>query len=502
MRAYDQYAIDRCAVPGLLLMENAGRGAAEHIAELAIKLGGEGPIVIVCGRGNNGGDGFVVARHLAAQRFSVKVFLVGRADQISGDARSNLDSWMGLGGTVACIEEELGELRHDLAGAPLSIDALFGTGLSRPIQGIWLEVIDALNSASCPCVALDIPSGIDANNGQVLGTAVQACATLSFAHYKAGLFQGAGPEHAGLLRRISLGIPDDNIIAHVGQLAEIISPVQVASTVGTRAANTHKYHAGSVLVLAGSAGKTGAAQLCAKAALRSGAGLLTLASWTDCLPQFQDLSPEVMTAALNPKHATGQLPALLEKKRAVAIGPGLGLDEKAHAVVEYVALQASMPVVIDADGITLFADRPEALRQAAGPRVLTPHSGELARLLSTSSADIEANRFAAAQQAAQATGCTVVLKGPNTIVAAPSNTMRMCDRGNAALATAGSGDVLTGILAALLCNAPPLNAASAAVFLHAITADQWRERTAADRGMLAGDIIDAIPQAIASLNEV
>jgi hydroxyethylthiazole kinase-like uncharacterized protein yjeF len=499
IRAYDADAIERCAVPGIVLMENAGRGAAERVVQLLDERPSNEATVIVCGPGNNGGDGLVVARHLRARGLPVRVFLVGDVGRMPADAKTNLDAWRGLGGEVQSIDGDVGALRAAVEHAPLAIDAVFGTGLARDVSGVFAEVVDVLTQCRCETVALDIPSGIDADTGQVLGVAIRARYTLSFGHLKTGLLQGAGLLHAGATECLSLGIFDESVVAQTGHRAQIIEPRDVARAIGERAIDSHKYRAGHVLLLAGSAGKLGAAKLAAQGALRAGAGLLTLASWPGCKDAFSDLPAEIMTAVVDPGDLLGSIEEMLVKKSAIAIGPGLGLDSSARELVDEIVLRSALPVVVDADAITHFSGRADALRDAAGPRILTPHTGELARLLDIPASQLEADRLSAAEHAATQSASLIVYKGPHTIIASPDDKPRICDRGNALLATGGSGDVLTGVIAALLQNASPLDAACAGVFLHASTADHWRATQGADRGMVASDIIAGLPAAIAAL---
>lgn len=498
MRAYDAYAIDACRVPGVVLMENAGRGAADVIAE----QGTLGPVIIVCGTGNNGGDGFVVARHLLARGIYTETILLGPEDRVRGDARLNLDALVGLGGRVTLVtDDDVSEVEEALQTATLAVDAIFGTGLSRPVEGRYAAAIEALNEADCLCVALDIPSGIDANTGQVLGVAVRAGATVTFGHHKAGLFQGDGVTHAGSVVVMGLGIPDQAILEQVGCEASFIDPSEMHARLGERAPDTHKYRAGSVLAVAGSEGKLGAALLVARGILRAGAGIATIGSWPEAAKALAGRVDEAMTVALDPRDLDGSLAVALAKRAAVAIGPGLGTDARARELCDRIVLGWDGPAVVDADAITCFAGRGAEVRAAKGPRVLTPHAGELGRLLGKTSAEIEAHRFLAAREASELTGATVVLKGPHTVIATGSR-IDVCAEGNAALGTAGSGDVLTGVTAAMLCALAPHDAACAAVLLHARTAEQWVARTGADRGMLASEIADGIPAALASLGQV
>ncbi len=496
MRAYDAFAIEACAVPGVVLMENAGRGAANVISE----QGTFGPVIVVCGTGNNGGDGLVVARHLLARGIYAEVVLLGAPGSVRGDAKLNLDALVGLGGRVTVVDDDdLESLDDLLETATLIVDAIFGTGLSRALQGRFAAAVEAINDCDAVCIALDIPSGIDADTGQILGVAVRADATVAFGHHKAGLFQSAGITHAGKVLLMDLGIPDAAIVQEVGYSATLIDPDDVLGTLGKRAADSHKYRAGSVLVVAGSEGKLGAALLVARGVLRGGAGVATIGTWPSTAAALSARVDEAMTLALDPQDLDASLARAYARRAAVALGPGLGTDASARKLCETVAIGFEGPAVIDADAITCFAGRAKELRKAKGPRVLTPHAGELARLLGTTSEEIEAHRFAAARAASEETGCCVVLKGAHSVIAG-EGPLQVCAEGHAALGTAGSGDVLTGVMAAMMCQLPATEAACAAVLLHARTAEQWVARTGADRGMLAGEIADGIPAAIASLS--
>ncbi|MSP25357.1 MAG: NAD(P)H-hydrate dehydratase [Myxococcales bacterium] len=501
MRAYDAHALEQCGVPGIILMENAGRGAADIIERLV--RGDERSVVIVCGHGNNGGDGFVVGRQLLARGTSVVVFLIGTRAEVEGDARTNLDALDGLGVEVVSVGDELGPLREALAGAAACVDALFGTGLSRPLEGVWREVVLAMDEASCPAIALDVPSGIDATSGAVLGAAVHASVTITFGHLKTGLLQGAGVAYAGEVHTIGLGIPDDTIVATVGCTARTIAVHEAAAVLGVRARDIHKYEAGSVLVIAGSPGKTGAALLAAEAALRAGAGLVTIGTTPAVCDKLDGRVREVMTCAIDAGALEQTLAEALRKRDAVAIGPGLGYDEGTRRLVEAVVLGWHGPVIVDADAIGQFNGRPEALRAAPGPRVLTPHAGELARLIGESPETIALDRFGAVARAADRSGAVVVLKGAYTLVASPNDDTRVCDAAEPLLATAGSGDVLTGILAALAVGTASLEqlhaAACAGVYLHARAASLWNAERGLDRGMLAGELVSMVAPAIAEV---
>jgi ADP-dependent NAD(P)H-hydrate dehydratase / NAD(P)H-hydrate epimerase len=559
MRAFDKYAIEQCHVPGIVLMENAGRGAADVIsAMIESEIGKPKPtlplpfdpevladadapadslpsrraaaaaraallrtfpvrhvkgpgqpasypldarVVVVCGAGNNGGDGFVVARHLLARGAEVEVFLAGSTERVTGESRVNHDAYIDLGGALHEMPEgaSIDPLDASLARADLVVDAIFGTGLDRPIRGHLADVIAAINRSEAPCVALDIPSGLDADSGAPLGVAVQADATVTFGHLKVGLLTPEGARLAGNIHVVDLGVPESPILAQVGHVAEVIRRERVGSYLLPREPDLHKHQAGDVLVVAGSVGKLGASLLTARAAMRAGAGLATICTWPDAVRGFDAGIGEVMTAAIDPDRIAASLDEALTRRTAVAIGPGLGLDQRARAAVDHVVLGWDGLKVVDADAITHFAGRIDDLASAKGRCVLTPHPGELGRLLGRSGREIERDRFGAVREAVARTKAIVVLKGARTIIATPDGRVFISMAGNPALATAGSGDVLTGIIAALACSLSPVRAACAGVLIHALAGDRWVARTGSDRGMLASEIGESVPAIMAAL---
>jgi NAD(P)H-hydrate epimerase len=458
-------------------------------------------VVVVCGAGNNGGDGFVVARHLLARGAEVSVFLTGRSEKVTGESRINHDAYIDLGGEFMELPQgaALAPLEAALARADYVVDAIFGTGLDRPIHDHLADVIAVINASSCHCIALDIPSGLDADSGAPLGTAVQADATVTFGHLKIGLLTPEGARLAGSVHVVDLGVPDRPVLAKVGHVAEVIRKETIGSFLHPRETSLHKHQAGNVLVIAGSSGKLGASLLTARAAMRAGAGLVTICTWADAAAALGSRVVELMTASIEPDRLTESLDAALVGRHAVAIGPGLGLDDRARAAVDHVVLGWDGLKVVDADALTLFVDRPEALADAPGNLILTPHPGELGRLLGRSARAIEEDRFGAVREAVVVTRATVVLKGARTVIATPDGRMFICMAGNPALATAGSGDVLTGMIAAFACSMSPERAASAGVLIHALAGDAWRAATGSDRGLLAGEIAERVPGLIAVL---
>ncbi len=500
MRAFDAHAITQCSVPGLILMENAGRGATDVlVGELyAGDVRGARPI-IVCGAGNNGGDGLVIARHLLVRGASPVVFLAGDAERVSGDARANFDAWRGIGGEVQWLPPgaPLATLRGALAQGEIVVDALFGTGLDRPIEGWLADVVLAMNASSGSRFAVDLPSGLDADTGGALGVAVEAKVTATFGHYKLGLLTPSGASLAGRVRVVDIGVPP-SLVAHVGGAAQRMEPADLDTLVVSRPPGAHKTSAGHVVVVAGSAGKIGAPQLVAHGALRAGAGVATIATWPDAATAIEGHVLEAMTARIDPATIGESLDAILRGKNAVVIGPGLGLGDDARIAVEYVLATWQGPVIVDADALTMFAGRPSVLL-AAKNAVLTPHPGELARLLGKTAAKVEADRFHAARELVAATGAVVVLKGAHTIIASPDSRLAVSPMACPVLATAGSGDVLAGIIGAMACGLSGFEAACAGVMLHALAGEAWsRAHSNADRGMLASEIADSLVFAHAS----
>jgi NAD(P)H-hydrate epimerase len=498
MRAFDEQAIRTCGVPSLLLMENAGRGATDVLVrELLDGDAANARAIVVCGTGNNGGDGLVVARHLLVRGADPTVYLVGDPSRVSPDARANLEAWRGIGGEVFEVPAgaPLAALAEALSNADVVVDALFGTGLDRPIEGLFADVVRALNASDAPRFAIDLPSGLDADTGGALGVAVEARATVTFAHHKLGLLTPGGARLAGRVHVVDIGVPAA-LVAHVGGSAQLIEPSDVAQWIAPRSPAAHKTSAGHVAVIAGSPGKIGAPQLAARGALRAGAGLVTIGTWPAAASAIQGHVLEVMTAVIDPTNAAESLDAILAHKQAVVVGPGFGLVDSARTAVEYVLVSWRGPIVVDADALSMFAGQPSVF-MAAKQAILTPHPGELARLLGKSAPEVEADRFRAARELVAATGAVVVLKGAHTIVAAPDSRMAVTPVACPALATAGSGDVLGGVIGALSCSLPPFDAACAGVMLHAMGGEAWAHAHGdTDRGLLSSEIADMLPQLV------
>jgi ADP-dependent NAD(P)H-hydrate dehydratase / NAD(P)H-hydrate epimerase len=483
MRETDRWAIEERGIPSLELMEAAGAGLADLVTELAPA----GTVAILCGGGNNGGDGLVAARLLRDAGREVRVALTTDPGRLQGDARANLDRLPG--DPPAPFDPAV------LDGAAVAVDALLGTGFSgaprEPVRG----AIGALNDAGIPVVACDVPSGVDASTGEVADVAVHATATATFHQAKPGLWIAPGKAHAGRVRTVAIGIPDG---APVAPQAGLIGPAATEGIPGRDAAST-KFTSGHVLVAGGSTGLTGAPCLAAEAAMRAGAGYVACAVPASLNPIFEQRLLEVMTIPL--PDAAGHLTAdgagrvLDEAGRrggALVVGPGLGRDEAALALARDLAARAPVPLVLDADGLNAHAGRLEELAGREQGAVLTPHGGELARLLDVEGDAIRARRLHHAREAARRARAVVVLKGDDTIVADPGGRAGVSPGGAPALATAGTGDVLAGVIGALLAKGlEPFAAACAGVRLHL---DAGR-RAAVDRhadSVLARDVIDAL----------
>jgi hydroxyethylthiazole kinase-like uncharacterized protein yjeF len=492
-RAFDRRAIEGRGVPSLLLMENAGRGAAE-IVERAVATSG-GRVVVVAGGGNNGGDGFVVARRLLTRGHFCQVFLTCPAEQLRGDARITHDALLAVDGFVAgdALVGRARAMEEALRGADVIVDGIFGTGLDRDVTGPLAELIREINSARGHRIALDIPSGLCADTGRVLGAAVRAHQTVTFAHPKLGLLTPRGGEHAGRIHLADIGIPS-RLLDEVGWSAELVEPNDVTALLAPRARGAHKGGSGRVVVIAGSPGKTGAALLVARGALRAGAGLVTIATFAETARALDRRVLEAMTASIALEHLETDLERALDGADAVVIGPGLGLDEQARRLVDHVVLRQDVPKVVDADALTHLAGRLKDLRSASGRMLLTPHPGELGRLLGMDAGRVEADRFAALERAVDESHAAVLLKGAHTLVGAPGVRPVINSTGSPVLATGGSGDVLAGVAGALLAVLEsPLEAGYAAAYVHGRVADHWGAVTGADRGMLAREIADGLP---------
>ena len=488
MQAADARAIADLSVPGLALMENAGR----HVARAALTvLEGSDPVVIVCGGGNNGGDGFVAARHLASWGQRVVVYATALRHTYRGDAESNLRACELAGITVFFDSVP----PTSFTPCSLVIDALLGTGLKGAVRegsGAWIQW---MNHLPAPRLSVDVPSGLCALKGAPLGPVVSAQLTVTFACSKWGHWLGDGPDYVGALEVVDIGMPD---LALAADAADhwLLSDVDLAPAFRPRPRRWHKGNAGRVWLLGGSQGRSGALRMAADGALRAGAGLVTLGTTAGVAASLQASAYEAMVeVALEPaddvEHASIRWRQRVGESDAIVAGPGYPVDPCFRAPIVDGWSSWACPAVFDADGLNHLA-RAGGLSVATAPRVMTPHPGEAARLLGISVAEVEADRLAALQRLVIAGGAVVVLKGAQTLVGAPGGAVAICPDGNPGMASAGMGDILSGVIGALLARGlSPMDAACAGVLWHARAGDRARTLKG-ENGLLARDVIDSL----------
>jgi hydroxyethylthiazole kinase-like uncharacterized protein yjeF len=507
MQDLDRRTIQECGVPGIVLMENAGRGAAELLVRSFPEIR-KVRVGILAGPGNNGGDGFVIARHLKNWGIDAEVYLFSNMDDVHGDALINLQVWINMGGKLREViyKGDFARLKRELPRTNLIVDAIFGTGLNSDVRGHLKDVISFVNSLPQPVMAVDIPSGLDATRGKALGIAIQATLTATFGLAKIGQVIEPGVSYVGRLEVVDIGIP-----CHVINEADIKAHLIDYETLdfgflAPRIKDAHKGDFGHLLVLAGSPGKTGAAAMICQGAMRTGTGLVTLGIPASLNPILEAKLTEAMTAPL-PDAATGYLSAdawdqirqLIAGKTALALGPGISTEPQVRELILDLIPQVPLPMVIDADGITALASRPEVIKRCKNTVILTPHPGEMARLAGLSVQKVQEDRIGVAKGFASAYGCIVVLKGSRTVIATPQEEIFINQTGNPGMASGGMGDVLTGIIGGLVAQGLlPLEAAKWAVFLHGLAGDRAAQQIG-EIPLIASDVIDYLPDALSEV---
>jgi hydroxyethylthiazole kinase-like uncharacterized protein yjeF len=510
MRAIDSAVIEKLGLPGLVLMENAGRGVADIIVREQPGVSGL-EVRVVCGAGQNGGDGFVVARHLLRRGSKVRVLLALPPQKLTGEAAVFAKVLRAL--DPDCIqdlssEDDVKTWRKHLAGAAVVVDALFGTGLRPQISGVPAAAIAAMNASDTLRVSVDIPSGLDADTGKVHGSSVHAHVTATMAHRKLGLVLDADAQ-VGRVEVVDLGVSTDAVLdaaKAVGPLCHWLEREDIV--LPPRGPTHHKGTAGHVLVIAGSTGKTGAALLVARAALRTGAGLVTIATTGPAQAALDAKVVSEMTTCYTvdetaDESSFAKLVGLAARMKAAVVGPGIPTGQGMAELVRRLVADLAVPLVVDADALNLLGTESAAVfAKAVAPRILTPHPGEMARLCGCAIADVGGDRLGFARRLAEQSSAVVVLKGARTIIAVPDGTAYVNPTANASLGTAGSGDVLAGTIGAFLAQGlDAREAACAGVFVHGAAADE-AARVLGSSNLIATDLPDAIARACESLRPV
>ena len=506
MREADRFTIDEIGIPALVLMENAGRQVVAAI-EAAHESALEGRVAVLCGPGNNGGDGFVVARTFLQRGVDVLVLVIGSLTSVRGDARLNLDILGRLGVTVVEIADEQSWELHfsEVSKCSLIVDAIFGTGLRSPLAGMLETVVADVNASEIPIVSIDVPSGISSDTPHLIGDCIDASMTVTLAAPKLPLVLPPAEAYAGDVVIADIGIPQAVIEGIEGPHVELLTPERIRELVEPRPADAHKGDFGRVTLVAGSRGKTGAAHLAGMAAVRSGAGLVTVATPGSCLPIVASMAPELMTEGLAEETSGTIDAAALDRvldldHDVIACGPGLGRTPGVAAFVRGLIARTTVPLVLDADALTVLADDPGRIIGAEERAIIiTPHPGEMARLIGTTVEHVQRERLQVATDFATTHHVYVVLKGHRTVIATPEGRVFINPTGNSGMATGGTGDVLTGMVAAWLAQLLDAEAACRlAVFLHGAAGDMAEAREG-EVAMIASDLVTLLGATLTQL---
>ena len=505
MREADRRTIQEIGIPASVLMESAGRAVVRTMVERIEELSSQ-TVVIVCGKGGNGGDGLVVLRTLACLGYDARAVVLAPFESLSPEALDNLQAALKLGLPVesAPTIEVWRDVLSQVAAADVVVDALFGTGLGEPPRGLYQRVIEDLNSLDTLRVALDVPSGLSSDSGTVSGIAFDADLTIALAAPKVCHFIPPASEVCGEVEIVEIGIPPLFLASSEPRL-ETIEPAALAPAIPQRRRLSHKGTYGHLLILAGSVGKTGAAVMAAEAALRTGVGLVTVASAKSAIPMMAPRLPEAMweplpeteSGALS-RNAQSRVLELLRERSALALGPGLGTDDETVDLVREIVAASGIPTVVDADGLNALARKPRAIPEGRA-LALTPHPGEAGRLLDSSAKEVENDRLGVVRRLARETKSHVLLKGYRTLVSDPRGNVQVNLTGNAGMATGGTGDVLTGILGALLAQGVDIDEAlPLGAHLHGLAGDM-AAAAIGQASLIATDLIEKLPEALRSL---
>ncbi len=500
IKSIDRRAIKEFGIPGPVLMESAATAVMTEMEDFFDGLAGM-KVGIICGKGNNGGDGLALARRLIIRGVPVRVALLSSFGAVKDEAKVNL-SILRKTGVEIVQEASIGAITDVVAWSDILVDALLGVGLSTPLKGAYAFAVDLMNKSGKPLVAVDMPTGINADTGEVMGSAVRADLTVTFALLKRGLVLNPGVQHAGTVRIADIGIPVE-VVEKEKINAHLLDHGYAWGLIGRRATDAHKGDFGHLMIVAGSLGKAGAAVMAARGALRSGAGLVSVATPNSLVPIIQQQIFEAMcipsAESIDGTIGMGAEDELLKastKMNSCAIGPGLSTHYETVQMVRMFIQRLTIPMVIDADGLNALAGSLELLKKAKAPVIMTPHPGELGRLLGISSSDVQKNRIDVASEFTAKYKVILVLKGAGTVIATPDGRLFVNSTGNPGMATGGTGDVLTGMIGSLLAQGyTAAQAACLGVYLHGLAGD-LAAKEKGEAGMIAGDLIEKIPEAI------
>jgi len=500
VREIDRLTIEKYGIPGLVLMENAGRATADVLLD---NFAYARRVAVFTGGGNNGGDGFVIARHLISEGIDVDTYIASDPKKYRGDALTNYKALKKIGGNIVELKNNLRKYKQ----ADVIVDALFGTGLDREVTGFYKKVIEFINSQGVPTLAVDLPSGLDSNTGHPLGTAVLADITVTFVLPKLGISIYPGVEYAGEIYVADITTPNflEDDIPY-----ELLLSESVAEILAPRYEDTNKGTYGHLLILAGSPGKSGAASLAALGAQRSGTGLVTVGIPKSLNPIMEQKTTEAMTEPL-PETDIETLGAVSVKraieimkgrKTALAIGPGISTTQETSEFLYQIIRNSDLPMVIDADALTLVAKNPKILNEAKAPIVLTPHPGEMSRLTGMSTEEVQADRVGVSLDFSSKYNVFLVLKGARSIISTPEGEIYINTTGNAGMASGGMGDVLTGIIGGFLAQRlNPADACKLGVYVHGLAGDLIAQENG-EVGMIASDVANALPKAIREIPQM
>lgn len=506
MREMDRQTIESFGLPGRVLMENAGRGATRFLLEQFKNIKNK-KIAIVAGKGNNGGDGFVIARYLSQKGIKTTVFLLAQSSEVKGDASANLELLAPMNIPVVEIPDQDSFSRHQTAMRhhDIWVDAILGIGLQSDVKGFFKEIIDFINHSNKPVFSVDIPSGLNSDTAHPCGVCVHANATATFAFAKTGHILYPGAHYTGNLAVIDIGIPP-HIADNVRPKQYLLTPDIIRTAIQPRSPDTHKGDTGHLLVVAGSPGKTGAAAMAAISAMRAGAGLVTLG-----IPASLNaiLEVQVVEGMTHPLPETGAgilgdasfstIMNLLSDKQCLAIGPGIGTALETRTLIHRIVQESTKPIVIDADGLNSLVGHTDMLKELTVPVILTPHPGEMARIVNTTAGDVQNDRISCARSFSEKFKTHVILKGAKTVIAHPDGTVFINQTGNSGMASGGMGDVLTGIISGFITQGySPQSASHIGTYLHGAAADALAEKSG-PIGFLATEVMDEIPDQIKKL---